>query len=100
RSAMHTLRPVAANRFAAASPMPLAPPVTTATRPDARAGWRNARFCCDSDMMCRLRKGHLNRRPASCFGGYKGPMLQGPGGGRPGDIAPLSCYGLTSDTLV
>src|SRR5271166_5247428 len=31
--------PIAANRLAAARPMPLAAPVTTATRPAAMAGW-------------------------------------------------------------
>src|SRR5579863_3477140 len=38
RSAKHTLRPIAAKRLAAARPIPLAAPVTTATRPSVNAG--------------------------------------------------------------
>ena len=39
RSAMQTVRPSAANRLAAARPMPEAPPVMTATAPGAMAAW-------------------------------------------------------------
>jgi hypothetical protein len=39
RSAMHTFMPSAAKRIAAASPMPEAPPVMTATLSLAIAGW-------------------------------------------------------------
>ncbi len=38
-SARQTFIPRAANRLAAARPMPLAAPATTAARPEVRAGW-------------------------------------------------------------
>src|SRR5215469_1313121 len=39
RSARQTLSPMVAKRLAAARPIPLAAPVTTATRPAVNAGW-------------------------------------------------------------
>ncbi len=48
RSAMQTFIPIAAKRVAAANPIPLAAPVTTATRPACNAGcvlMRAISFC-------------------------------------------------------
>ena len=69
RSARQTFRPFAANRRAAARPMPLAAPVMTATRPAARAGW--LLIAClpfrrlASSLITHIYGGHWMSRPGT-----------------------------------